>query len=362
MIHLFDQVYLSQDIFGVFNNKSEKRLFITDYEFTVPLASDVNMREVCGILGVFKNLQEVDEAIGREKFWELLLSVKTGVDIVVSNSVATEIAVQLWKSIFRMSDVDSIYRLYVLTMNNENRMAVSDAISCIIPSKDCEEGTDHYRVIPLLEFEEFKKLYDKTEVIQALRNLPHSMLSFEFLLVSYLSDPSNNSVRETLFKKIERIVGRIYTENFVDMALSLHRRFSSFNRTEYDDLDISMCPYSNMAKLPELQWTFSKNIRSRDVTKVFLEFGYSGMINIYRQVRAMGVFPNDVKNERLVHVGELLNDRDFITIVEEDVNDTKSNSIFSDTRFKEKINPLVITYFYRAKRLGKDDILMSYRL
>lgn len=360
MIHLFDQIYLSQDVFGVFNLKARQRLYITDFNFPVPLTADVHMQKVCGILGVFTSLADMDEAIGgREKFWENLIADKRDINIVVNNATAVELMVQLWKSIFKTHTDETLYKLYALAMNNDNRLAVSDATNALLPEN--KGGTD-YRIIPLLTREEFKNIYDATPEIEILRTIPKKDLSFELLLIAYLNNKEDEEAREILFKKVERIVRRIYTENFVDMALSLHRRFSSFNRPEYDNLAVGLCPYEMMSLIPGLQWSFSKNIRNRDTDGVLKEFGIRGMVQIYREVREMGVFPSDDKNDRLQLLGEQLECRDYGAVIEADVNETMGSSVFSDTRFKEKINPLTISYFYRLKRLGKTAELGEFAL
>lgn len=362
MIHLFNEVYIAHDAFGVFNAKSLNRIYITDAEFPVPLAADAHYLRSCNIQGVFTDLSQLDEIDGgRKAFWAKLIAEKPDLSLIVSPAAAAGLLAQFWKSLFRNSTVDSSYLLYVLTVNNDNRMASSDTTSAVMPTNvnfDKETG----RIIPLLSKNEFAEIYEKAEVIPEIRDLPLESVSLELLLISYLNDPNNASINRVLFAKIKRILVKGYTEAFIDLALTLQRRYSNFNCSVYDNVDIDFCPFKNISKVESIKWILNENIRNRNVAGVLKEFTLAGMVERYRAAQRAEIFVSNDKSDDLIYLGELLMTEQYAKIIEEDMEDKKRNNVFVYGRYRKKINPLLISYFYRLKRLGKTEQLQAYKL
>lgn len=359
MIHLFDQVYFSQDIFGLYNNKSRKRLYITDHEFDIPLTVDQHMQRVVGIVGVFTSLSDADEQLGgRENLWKNIIGEKKDLNIVASNEVTVELLVQYWKSTLVSPTLNTLYTLYCLVMENENHIANSNKMNNILPKY--VSVLDKYRVIPVMSKEDFVKLYESTEPVEALSVLEISDRSIEMLVAGYLTHPENEEVRKTLFSKMDRIITKSFTETFVDLALTLHRRFTSLNRSHYDDMEVSFSPYENIEKIPELAWTLKESILNRDMAAVIKEFPMHRMIEIFKVVDTLDVFVSSEKNKDLVNIATLLMNKDFDVIIHNDMREQRRNSLFSDNRFNEKVNALMISYFYRLTRLKKFDELETF--
>lgn len=362
MIHLFDQVYIHHDVFGLYHTKSPERLFITHMDFPVPITTDRNMRARCRIRGVFTELEHCDQEFGtREKFWEFLVNDSPDISLIVDSTVSAELTVQLWKSIFKKHTYETIRTLYLLSVNNENRLALSNTNNNVLQPEHF--GNEDFRVFEPIPDDEFRALYEKTPAIECLSNLAHESLSVELLLVSYLVNPIDDKVNTLLFSKMKRILEKTYYESFIDLALTLHRRFSNFNRAEYDDIELELCPYCNIGKIDWLKWTTHPSIQSRDIRAVVRDFSLVDIINIYRDIQSRDIFASKDKADDLIYLGELLLAKDYAKILEEDqVPSSKRGAVLSDRRFREKINPLLISFMYRTKRLGDTEQLEKFSL
>lgn len=84
------------------------------------------------------------------------------------------------------------------------------------------------------------------------------------------------------------------------------------------------------------------------------------MIEIFKVVDTLDVFVSSEKNKDLVNIATLLMNKDFDVIIHNDMREQRRNSLFSDNRFNEKVNALMISYFYRLTRLKKFDELETF--
>lgn len=359
MIHLFKKVYLSLDVFGVFNNTSSERLYITGTDFPMPITADRRLRAECKILGVHTSLEEIDKELGgRDKVWEMLHATDKAIVVIVDNTTANELCLQYWKSSLPDADEQTLFTLHQLMMNHENLLAIAD--SSISEKTGIRASSVSKRIVPVLSQEEFTALNTTVGASEYLKGVSREDLSIEFAVASYLNDSQSARNKQVLFDKMDYIVKKTYLETFVEMAMTLQRRFASLNRSEYDHLNLSLCPFENMKQIPALQWTFKRSIITRDMEAVAKDFSIRKTIDIYKEIDELNIFVSPEKNKELVRVGEMLLAKDYTKIMDEEAGDQKRSSLFAGTSFREKVNSLLISYLCRLKRQGKTDELKKF--
>lgn len=175
MIHLFKKVYLCH---LAFFSDARDYWILSAEEREHPLQKINEM--TLDKIAPFSQFQKTRFADSRENFWKFLFEKKAdSFHIFADSQTLSLLLIQFWKSILKETDLNLHYQLYVYTLldyslkSNINRSPHANSLKAFKLAN------------PFLSYEEFKTVFERTEIIPFLQSCEKADFSFELLMANY---------------------------------------------------------------------------------------------------------------------------------------------------------------------------------
>ena len=355
MINLFDRVYLRHDNV-LARGEGQLKLIISPKVKEITYVMDPLQQQQAGIMGVYDCLSDCDHYMGgRDALWLSLATKKAKVVIIADRFVAAELLIQYWKAIFKETTADSLYALYQIAVNNENlhtHRPTEKRTHLASPN-----STDGH--IEKLTAEEFQTLYNKLSPAMldfssdaALKSIP-----FEYLLMSYLADPSEDLVKRVFFQKLDAIMRSNIVAKLIggreELMFETHNYYLLENGGQEH---LITDPVAHLTNSPILSWVMDEAFVYGNEDEILKKYSLDQIKFFFEQIKRLVL-----EDESILVAIDCVKNKQYAKLIEYDIGDHQGN-FFGTGAFVNKINGLLVSYMYQLKRLNMMDKLALYEL
>lgn len=354
MINLFDRVYLRHDNV-LARGEGQKKLIISPKVKEVTYVTDTLQQQQAGILGAYESFSDALHYVGGiDAFWGSL-QTKAKIVIIADKVTVATLLVQYWKAIFKDPSFSALYLLYEIMVNNENLHA----------HRPTEKRTHLFSPnstpgdIEKLTEDEFQELFDKNEaaMIDFSSEASMSSLPFEYLLMSYLADQQDDSVKRVLFAKLDKIMKSNIIAKLIggreELMFESHNYYLLANGGQ-EELIID--PIGFMKKSPLLAWVMDEAFVYGNEDEILKKYSLDQIKFFFEQIKRLVL-----EDESIFMAIELIKTKRYARLIDFDINDHQGN-FFGTGAFVNKINGLLVSFAYQLKRMGNVGLLTSYEL
>lgn len=355
MINLFDRVYLRHDNV-LARGEGQKKLIISPKVKEVAYVVDELQRQNVGIMGAYESLSDAFHYAGDQNaFWAGLANAKAKVVIIAERKVVAQLLVQYWKAIFKDPTFEALYLLYQIAVNNENlhtHRPTEKRTHLFSPNSTDGE-------IELLTSDEFQELFDNEEaaMLDFSSTMGAKSIPFEYLLMSYLADPKDDSVKTPLFQKLDAIMRSNIVAKLIGGREEL--MFESHNYyllTNGGQEELIVDPIGYMRKSGHLAWVMDEAFVYGNEDEILKKYSLDQIKFFFEQIKRLVL-----EDESIFMAIDCIKTKRYARLIEYDIGDHQGN-FFGTGAFVNKINGLLVSFAYQLKRTGNVELLKSYEL
>lgn len=352
MINFFDRIYIRHDNMIV-TSQGQQKLVITDAEFSIPYVEGVLERQAANVAGIYSSLKEVDSVMGdREAFWASLRLNAGKLLIIARKDYVAELLIQYWKSIFVETSVDTLYALYELFVSNENLHVYREGER----KSRMNAPVANDETVEKLTLLDFSEIYNRTEAVQALADIPKRALPFEFLLMSYLAGRIDKETKKILFSKVDMIMRKNIVAKLAGSREELLFEAHNYYLVNGDEEEIITDPLEYIRNNDSLAWILDTLFEIGTEDEVLAKYNLN-QIKFFFEVHHKLCLE---EHDELAIMDFVIN-KQYAELIQRDIDDRRGN-FFATKTFMNKINGFLISYMYQLKRLNKMDQLSMYVL
>lgn len=285
-----------------------------------------------------------------EKFWEKLYNFDNKIICYLRPDDVIKLQIQYWKSIFRFANVNDIYLLHKSWIE-------SVRLRSFISTTAHDHRQFYTRQwIKILTFDDFKKLYDETEICNFLKNdIQLEKLSFEYLLADFLYNGSSSKMKEEMLNRVKLITLDNWRDEIEQLKLETIFGFLDINQVD-SQIKPEIGTIENQLKNSKtLKWMVDDNFDS-DPSYIKSHYNYLDFVEQWRRIYEIWGGTEDMRE-----INDLIIEEKWETLLYRDI-DRNFGCLFTFELFKDKSNQIFGTYLYQKKRENKTDDLYPYKL
>lgn len=354
MINLFDRVYLRHDNV-LARGEGQRKLIISPKVKEIAYVTDTLQQQQAGILGAYETLSDAVHYAGDiNAFWGQLRT-KAKIIIIADRVTVATLLIQYWKAIFKDPSPSSLYLLYEIMVNNENLHSHRPTEKRTHLFSPNSTAGDIEKLTP----DEFTELYHANEaaLIDFSSDAQLPSIPFEYLLMSYLADPKDESVKRVLFQKLDKIMRSNIVAKLIggreELMFESHNYYL-LNAGETEELIVD--PIGYMKKSGHLAWVMDEAFVYGNEDEILKKYSLDQIKFFFEQIKRLVL-----EDESIFMAIDCVKNKRFARLIEFDIADHQGN-FFGTGAFVNKINGLLISFAYQLKRMGNAALLEQYEL
>jgi hypothetical protein len=318
--------------------------------------TDKLQQQQAGIMGTYETLSDALHYVGgQDAFWVGLAQAKAKVIIIAERDVVAELLIQYWKAIFKDISSEAAYLLYQIQINNENLHAHRPTEKRVrLFSPNTTEAD-----IELMSKEAFVALFDKSTpaLIDLSSDMAMRSLPFEYLLMSYLADPSDDSVKRVFFQKLDAIMRSNIVAKLIGGREELMFESHNYYLLEPGEVEhLITDPIAHMKASGHLAWVMDEAFVYGNEDEILKKYSLDQIRFFFEQIKRLVL-----EDESIFVAIECIKNKQYARLIEYDIGDHQGN-FFGTGAFVNKINGLLVSFSYQLKRMGNLNLLKQYEL